>query len=68
MEQKTYHTCVKCGHEIEIDYDLDGHFAETCEDEACPECGTVMVLDYDDLEEQAISALADKAELYSGDR
>lgn len=62
MEQKVYHTCVKCGHEIEIDYDLDGHFAEICENEACPECGTVMHLDYNDLEEQAISYLADKAE------
>jgi uncharacterized Zn finger protein len=64
MEQRVYHTCKKCGHEIEIDYELDEHFAETCEDEACPECGTVMVLDYDDLEQQAISALADRAELF----
>lgn len=58
-----YHTCKKCGHEIEIEYDLGEHFAESSEDEKCEECGELIELDYNDLEEQAIGNAMDRADM-----
>lgn len=64
MESTVYHECKKCGHEIEIEYDLGEHFAGCGNDEKCPECGEPIDLDYNDLEEQAMSNLADRAEMF----
>lgn len=60
-----YHTCRKCGHEIEIDYDLGEHFAEIGSDEECDACGEKLDVDYEDLEGQASSAAADRVDYYS---
>lgn len=66
MSQTVYHTCRKCGHEIEIEYDLGEHFAEFAEGEPCEECGNPVNLDYNDLEQQAMGKMADRAD-YFGD-
>lgn len=62
-----YHECKKCGHEIEMDYDLGEHFAECSDGEPCPECGEPINLDYNDLEEQAMNNMINRADMMRDD-